>query len=170
LSSKGQNQVNDLRNNIKSLKVDLIVCSPLSRAIQTCLGSFGSVGYREIIVSELCREKLENGCDIGRPISEIRKEYPNLDFSEMKNEIWWYIPKELRKEANTENYKEIFQKKRYQEPEDVLQERINLFKKWLSMRPEKTIAIVSHSTFLMTFMGAKEKMANCHVEQFNMDY
>ena len=36
-------------------------------------------------------------------------------------------------------------------------------------RPEANIAVVGHSSFFRDFLGAKLKMANCHVHEFWLD-
>lgn len=67
LSEKGFEQAAELAKKIQDLQVDVVIVSPLSRALVTCLESFGKVHPRiPIIVHPLCRERLENACDVGK--------------------------------------------------------------------------------------------------------
>jgi broad specificity phosphatase PhoE len=167
LSDKGMQQVEALKKKVAALAVDLVVCSPLTRAIQTCLGAFGDRSLPLLLV-EISREKIENACDIGKPLSQLRLEFPQFDFSFMFNEIWWFVPERLQGKVTVENFKEIFEKDHYREPEELLSQRVKDLKQWLLKRPEKRIAIVGHSNFLREFLGVREKMPNCHVEPYTL--
>jgi hypothetical protein len=42
-----------------------------------------------MLVSNLITEHLQSSCDIGRPASVLKNEFPNLNFDHL-DEIWWY--------------------------------------------------------------------------------
>jgi hypothetical protein len=65
-----------------------------------------------ILVNHLCREKVENACDIGRPVSVLKNEFPQFDFSRVPN-IWWFTNEHV---VTEENYQTIFKEHRYTEP------------------------------------------------------
>jgi broad specificity phosphatase PhoE len=73
-------------------------------------------------------------CDGRRPISEIRPEFPDFDFSYIRNdEDVHYTPE--------------------RETDEHCCKRALAFLEWLNARPEKCIAVVTHSSFLRhTFM------------------
>ncbi|KAL6062566.1 Phosphoglycerate mutase [Balamuthia mandrillaris] len=163
VTEKGRQQIEQLQERVKDIEVDLIVCSPLTRALQTCLGGFAGRN-QTVVVTDLCRERLENACDFGRLAKELVEDFPTVDFSALPSGIWWYIPEELSAQITEENYKELFREHRWKEPLAEMAERIEAFKRWLLAREEQTIAVVSHSTFLRDMMGAPSKMPNCDVQ------
>ena len=82
LTSKGRDQVAAAKEAAQQLGIDLVVVSPLTRAIETCLGLFDPA-QTPIIVSSLHRERLGNSCDVGRPPEALSVEFPMLDFSHL---------------------------------------------------------------------------------------
>jgi len=163
LSEVGREQVQGLRDRVVSLDVDIIIVSPLTRAILTCLGAFGNRSV-PIMVNPMCREKLENACDVGTPKDQIVKQFPQIDWTLLENDVWWYVPDHIA--ATVDNYKDMFTSSRWREPETVVSNRVSMFKSWLLKRKECKIAVVAHSSFFREFLGAKELMPNCHVEPF----
>src|SRR5260370_12498801 len=65
LSQIGIEQVAAARHAALDIPADLVVVSPLTRAIQTAVGLFGEADV-PIIVTDLHSERLENSCDIRR--------------------------------------------------------------------------------------------------------
>jgi broad specificity phosphatase PhoE len=85
-------------------------------------------------VREECRERLSNACDGRRPVHELIKEFPDFDFSEIDaDEDIYYSP--------------------VRESSEHLCERTIGFLEWLNKRPEKCIAVVTHSSFLRHLFG-----------------
>jgi broad specificity phosphatase PhoE len=141
---------------------DLVVVSPLTRTCETALHVFGSprepgkpaflcerdapIGSPEhkagiqvppprFLVREECRERWGHYvCDGRRSIREIAAEFPNFDFSEvLHDEDVFYLDE--------------------REPDDLCCERAVKFLEWLNKRPEKCIAVVTHSSFLRHLFG-----------------
>uniref|UniRef100_A0A6S8XG61 Phosphoglycerate mutase-like protein n=1 Tax=Ditylum brightwellii TaxID=49249 RepID=A0A6S8XG61_9STRA len=141
---------------------DLVVVSPLTRTCETARHIFGRartpgspafldpgqapdgtpehqagipVPAPRILIREECRERWGHYvCDGRRPISEIAAEFPDFDFSEVRhNEDVFY----------TED----------REDSDHCRERSMQFLEWLNSRPEKCIAVVTHSSFLRHLFG-----------------
>eukprot|EP01087_Luapelamoeba_hula_P000400 TRINITY_DN1028_c0_g1_i1.p1 TRINITY_DN1028_c0_g1~~TRINITY_DN1028_c0_g1_i1.p1 ORF type:complete len:156 (+),score=21.81 TRINITY_DN1028_c0_g1_i1:281-748(+) len=139
----------------------------MSRAIQTMLGGFKDKIDQgvPVVIHPLCREAIENACDIGRPAAELLADFAQLDFSQIASTpVWWFVPPALAHTINEKNYQEVFESSRWHEPPESIAERVSAFKAWLLDQPQNRIAVVSHSTFLRDLLGAKEKMENCHVE------
>lgn len=170
LTQKGIQQSVDLKNylanrpsgNRSFTAFDLVVVSPLTRTCETAFHIFGTprepgkpaflskgtapVGTPEeqaginvppprFLVREECRERWGHYvCDGRRSIEEISAEFPNFDFSEVRhNEDEWYSDE--------------------RESDDHCCERAVKFLEWLNQRPEKCIAVVTHSSFLRHLFG-----------------
>mmetsp|Transcript_19399 Transcript_19399/g.42373 ORF Transcript_19399/g.42373 Transcript_19399/m.42373 type:complete len:332 (+) Transcript_19399:64-1059(+) len=165
LTPKGIAQAEELREYLTKrpsggrsfTSFDLIVVSPLTRTLETALHIFGrprqpgvpaflddgkapvnSPEHRDgvfvpaprMLVREECRERWgEYVCDGRRPIREIIKEFENFDFSELSydDDVFWSDKRE---------------------PDDDCCARALAFLEWLNKRPEKCIAVVTHSSFL----------------------
>jgi len=161
LSPTGEQQAQGLKAQVPTVigdDAELVVVSPLSRAINTCLHGFNPKDI-PIIVNKECREKLENACDLGSSPAHLAKKFPGLEFNHLPP-IWWYTNSD---EITPTNYHERWKTHRYSEPAEVLLERISQFKEWLRSRDENKIVIVGHSTFFLHLTGLPEKLNNCQI-------
>lgn len=141
---------------------DLVVVSPLTRTCETARHIFGrarapgrpsfldageapegtaefnagiSVPAPRILVREECRERWGHYvCDGRRSISEISAEFPDFDWSELRH-----------------NQDSFYSDDR--ETDEHCCERAVHFLEWLNSRPEKCIAVVTHSSFLRHLFG-----------------
>ena len=165
LTEHGISQAHKLREHLATrpsggrsfTAFDLVIVSPLTRTCETAFHIFGpgrkpgvpafldtgtappgseeaSRGERvpapRILVREECRERWgEYVCDGRRPISEIIKEFPSFDFSEVAHD------------------EDVFYEDARESDEHCCQ-RGQAFLQWLNKRPEKCIAVVTHSSFL----------------------
>jgi len=158
LTEAGQNQCYALRGKIdrnrvlapvERLHVDLVVVSPLRRCLETADIIFGPARTQSrpdllqppFLVNDLCRERYgEFFCDKRLPMSETKQD---LRFSEWD----WETQREFAiDEVPFADDDEAWQEER--EPEDHTLLRALKFLKWIAMRPEKEIAVVTHSSFL----------------------
>lgn len=108
---------------------------PSFTALQT-----GVIVFEELIpqgvpflAHEMARE--ETGvhiCDKRRPTSRQAKEFPQIDFSLLESED------------------DVIFQKDHRESKAEVGERVYQFMEWLSKRPEKHVAISSHSGWLLT--------------------
>lgn len=123
---------------------ELVIVSPLTRALETAQqifsetpGSYGGlvVPPSRVLVSEDCRERYGRYvCDGRRSVSELLEEFPTFDFSEMPSE-----------------YDDLYTDER--ESAIQVQERAIRLLEWLSARPERCVAVVTHSEFLRHLFG-----------------
>ena len=170
LTPKGIQQAKKLRKILANrpsggrsfTSFDLVVVSPLTRTCETALHIFGhprqpgipaflcdgeapvgtpehAVGLRvprpRFLVKEECRERFGHYvCDGRRPIEEIMEEFPDFDFSEVVNN------------------EDLFYTDERESDEDCCARAIR-FLEWLNSRPEKCIAVVTHSSFLRHLFG-----------------
>jgi broad specificity phosphatase PhoE len=145
LTAIGVSQVTAAREAYAGLQPELVVTTPLTRAIETALGIFGGRGI-PLIVEALHREKATDSCDVGRSPSLLAAEYPMLRFDHL-DDPWWH--------AADPDHRGI-----PVEPEDFFRGRLERFRAWLKARPERVIAAVGHGTFFRNFAGAAS-FANC---------
>lgn len=123
--------------------VDLLVTSPLTRALQTASMGFGE-RMPSTVVSALCAERLYLSADVGSPIKDLELQFPAFDFSDLRESPrWWFEPDP--RQAQTHN--EWRPSGKYccpGEPKEVFEARLGRLRDWLVSRPEKRIAVVCH--------------------------
>lgn len=170
LTEKGIRQAEDLKEYLARrpsgsrsfTAFDLVVVSPLTRTCETALHVFGQprepgkpsflskgeapIGTPEhaagiqvppprFLVREECRERWGHYvCDGRRSITEIAAEFPNFDFSEIVHDQDVFYSDE-------------------RESDEHCCDRAVKFLEWLNKRPEKCIAVVTHSSFLRHLFG-----------------
>jgi len=171
LSEEGVNQVTHLKFKFEefvkkeNLKIDVIISSPLTRALKTCLGVFDGVeAFKQVPIEVHQRhtEFLQNSCDLGTKKSELQKKFPNLNFDNL-TEIWWYLDEKL---VYLDDHWESFRQTRYAEPAANRGKRANEFKKWLKTRTENTIVVIGHSSFFEKTFGMW--LQNCEYHVLNL--
>jgi len=159
LSAKGKTQVLALQSEVAKSNlansVQLIYVSPLTRAIETCVGAFSSA-RPPIVVSEQISEVLDTLGDIGRPPEELAREFTDLSFEKLPS-VWWFHdskkgPLVPVKESAT-----------------YLRQRQNKFLAELAGRPEHTIAVVGHSAFIKHITISSSKLPNCAIMKTALD-
>ncbi|KAJ9175777.1 hypothetical protein P3X46_014294 [Hevea brasiliensis] len=146
LSPLGLEQVSNLCNYVNTSglfkKIDLVITSPLLRAMQTAVGVFGgerSSGLKSppIVAVELCRERTGvHPCDKRRTITEYSSLFPQIDFSLMESDddnLWKADVRETDEEVAARGLK---------------------FMNWLKTRQETEIAVVTHHRFLQYTLNA----------------
>jgi broad specificity phosphatase PhoE len=114
-------------------EVELVICSPLSRATETALISWAHLVDKRVpfLAVEHCREQIGlNLCDRRRSISELRGDYPTVDygFLESEDDVLWTLERETKL---------------------TMAHRGEKMLDWLQSRPEDTVAVVCHSAFLL---------------------
>jgi broad specificity phosphatase PhoE len=144
LSPLGRQQVADARAQMAMLDHELVVVSPLTRAIETAVGLFGG-GKAPILVEPLAREWACSSCDVGRSPRALAQAFPQLTFDHLEDP-WWHVG------ASDANGIPM-------EPEESVLARVAVFRAWLAARPERTITVVSHGGFLFRLSGSS--FANC---------
>ena len=134
LTFLGKQQAEDTQKKLKNIDFDLLLCSPLTRALQTFSIIFPNLS-QEAVILPFVREHSLCSSEVGRQPLILAKEFPDFKFNNLKK-FWW----------NNNIY--IEEKKIIIESMDDLDKRVLIFKKWIHERSEKRIALVSHGTFI----------------------
>ncbi len=139
LTSLGKRQAKAAHEKLKLINFDLLLCSPLTRTLQTFNLIFPNMKKNTLILP-FVREHSQCSSEVGRQPSILNKEFPNFNFNNLKN-FWW------------NNDLPIDEKKIIDESIEDLDKRVLKFKKWIEKRPEERIALVSHGTFISRIIG-----------------
>jgi broad specificity phosphatase PhoE len=154
LTERGLAQVRAARAGLRAIPFELVVTSPLTRAIQTTAGLFADHPARpEILVEVLHRECQESSCDVGRAASALAAEFPEMRVDHLP-ETWWYA----EGEPDARGF--------HVEPRHLFDRRVAAFRDWLAARPERTIAVVGHGTFFFHLTG--RWLENCEATEFDL--
>lgn len=136
LVAKGRNEAIELGNTWNNIdKVELVIVSPLLRTLQTATNIFCKKNVPMIALD--CIMEFPQGldmCNYRKTIIEYKPCYPNVDFSlitDTESKNWRHDREETKEELNS---------------------RIEEMKDFIKSRPEKHIAIVSHSSYLGQFL------------------
>ncbi|KAF2876650.1 histidine phosphatase superfamily [Massariosphaeria phaeospora] len=155
LSDLGRQQCAELQESLKQSEignqVELIVVSAMRRTLETAtLGLDWLINEKKIKVLPDAgwQENADHPCDTGSSISVMQSEFPNFDFSVVDP---LYPDKTTSLSANP-----------YAFSEKAILARGQTCLQALYARPEKVVAVVSHSGFL--------RAAVCHRRFFNADW
>jgi broad specificity phosphatase PhoE len=154
LSALGRAQVRAAREVVLGYPVELVLVSPLTRALQTAVGLFhGHPRAPAMRIVPLLRERVENSCDVGRAPAELASEFPALDFAHLPP-VWWHAEGEADQRGVCV------------EPDAVVRARVDEFRRSLRGYDHGVIAIVGHGTFLRHLTG--RALANCEVAELDL--
>ena len=133
LLDKGVEQAKKLNKTWDKIDdIDLVICSPSIRTLDTALTIFKGKHMR-IVAHDFLLEYPQGSeeCNRRKDREDLKVLYPQIDFSNLKQNV---LPWNLRKETIQE-----------------LDNRVDQMFEWLEERNEKNIAIVSHSSFIGHF-------------------
>lgn len=136
-------------------RLERVVVSPMSRAIQTAQNFFAPDQLPEapFAAFELCRETLGvHTCDKRRPLSELRRKFPDVDFA--------------FRGAAMRDEQDVMWEADHRETSAEIQARALLFLAQLYREvPERHVAVVAHSGFIEAVcavtLGQTIHAANC---------
>jgi glucosyl-3-phosphoglycerate phosphatase len=148
LTQRGQMQAERMRETVQELGIKAVICSPLTRAIQTALCIFD--GNVPITIDATHRELLLNSYDVGRPPKSLASDFPGLGFDHLCDHWWHNGP-------TNENNVPV-------EPPAVFYERARAFDRYLAAATQRPIAIVGHGNFFRAMIG--RNMDNCEIERY----
>ena len=131
LTEEGHNQSIQLGKNwTDKHNIELVLVSPLTRALETAMNIFGDTDI-PIICQEFIREYPigEDTCNQRSSKDKIKNMYPQINFNDIcMNEDTAWTPE--------------------RESIESLNQRIEQTKEYINKRNEKTIAVITHSSFI----------------------
>jgi broad specificity phosphatase PhoE len=174
--------VNDNNKDVSFLKeLDLVVVSPLTRALETfeiSLYEHVKDNNIPIVALPLAAERVYLISDVGKPTSELRIRFPFVDFDSAFDEHPGMRGREdschfTASRAIAENYVEWRPHGEGQvyaclgEPQEVFDNRMIELYHWLRSRDEKCIALVCHAGVIEWM--TQEIFANCELRVVSFD-
>ena len=148
LTQQGRRQAQLARVAASELGIAQVITSPLTRAIQTALGMFAGIAPIKVVAEH--RELLSHSCDVGRPASMLKEDFPELSFDHL-DEVWWH------QGSPNENGVPV-------EPHGVFRQRIRGFALDLVRMTDRPLAVVGHGDTFRELAGFS--MANCEIRRF----
>jgi broad specificity phosphatase PhoE len=184
LSETGVRQAQQLQKSRPAFvqDLDLVVTSPLTRALQTFeLGVKDHLpDHVPIVALPHAAERLYLISDQGRPVQELQKQFPYVDFetgfeADDDNvaggwgggESWWY---QHQLDVRYAEWRPTGKGQRYAcpgEPDHAFEERMLRLHKWLEDRPESKIAVVCHWGVIDWMLGID--FDNCQWREVSFD-
>jgi len=123
ITTRGYAQVQSVAPIVAEIGFELVLTSPLSRALQTVKG-LQLPPHIPVVVTNLLTEYLEASCDIGHPPQVLQQKFSEFSFFHLP-EVWWYRPKE---DYTHEDCMAHFKRERFVEPVPRLKERVQEFR------------------------------------------
>lgn len=165
LTQKGRDQCAQQRLAASELKgVELVIVSPLTRALQTAHITFedhlpynNPQGDIQWIAHEGIREELGTlMCNKRRPLSETQLEFPAVDYTYLPHAgeddvVWDGHAVKTSSAAGNPNGSTTPQR---ESTEDMSHRAYDFLVNFLHSRPEREVAVVGHSAWLMAMTGA----------------
>lgn len=147
LTPLGQRQAQEVRQRVAELGIREVVCSPLTRALQTARLIFPTDHIH--VVAET-REHLGHSCDIGQSPAALQTAFPDIPFAHLPD-IWWHqgplndvgVPVE---------------------PAEVFEARMTLLASTLRARDARPLAVVCHGHVIRALTGIDPD--NCDIVPF----
>ncbi|CAF1443600.1 unnamed protein product [Rotaria sordida] len=150
LTEQGFAQARALQKELEELQIELVVVSPLTRALQTCQTALPSSYSGPILVLPEIAEICSSHYSCGQKRHIIQPKFPNrFDWSNVPiDDIWWWQ----------------YDQKHCSETNEYQTKRVEKFRRFIQERPEKRIAVFSHGDYLWEFLdGRRPYPANCQV-------
>jgi len=160
LGSTGQAQALELcdgvRHGLLDFDVELVVCSPLTRAFQTAILAFGHLGVT-VLPHPGIRELAPRG--YGKPGLPQQPECTGRDVSDLQADARLQLPSvdwSLLQESPQPWWSNVV------ETQENVEQRLDDFCTWLSLRPEESVAVVCHFNVVQHLLRIRGlRVENC---------
>eukprot|EP00658_Telonema_sp_P-2_P011393 TRINITY_DN14336_c0_g1_i1.p1 TRINITY_DN14336_c0_g1~~TRINITY_DN14336_c0_g1_i1.p1 ORF type:complete len:316 (-),score=60.07 TRINITY_DN14336_c0_g1_i1:52-999(-) len=167
LTEKGRQQAAACMPACRMLRPELVIMSPLTRAIETCLGAYPRQHHPDATYEVWWEptEQLLAASDIGSSKQTLQARFPDLDFSGIPD-VWWYTRGE-EAAGDPEISRSHFREFGYLETERYADWRVDLLVARLQARPETRIVLVGHADLfnrlLERYFGLDIWLNNCQL-------
>nr|POE93521.1 putative phosphatase spac5h10.03 [Quercus suber] len=123
-------------HRLRCCEIDLLLASPMRRALQTCELTFATGIQRglQIIAVPMAEEVSDDPSDTGTDVYDLRQEYASVNFDHVANE--WYV-----------------HEGEYAIEPATVRARATKLRRWIRDRPEKEAALVAHGHFIHYLCG-----------------
>lgn len=152
-------------------KVELVLSSPLLRALQTYSYLIEHTppplipSHVPKIVHPLLRERLYLSADVGSPRSVIKASYPAFDCSALPEDdsAWWYTEEKTSTAASSKipDWRPAGDYLCPGEPDDVFASRLTELRAYLVSRRERHVVVMTHWGILRELVGCE--FLNCEM-------
>lgn len=178
------------------LKLDLVVTSPLTRALQTLdLALYPHIARRNqknpggsvpILAIPHAAERIYLVSDLGKPRNELKRSFPYVDFdstafesprplshhlqSDKDDDLPWHYVPTAEAAGSYVEWRPHGEGQIYAcqgEPQDVFDRRMTKLYKWLDDRSERYIAVVCHAGVIEWM--TQQIFANCEMRLIDFD-
>ncbi len=146
LSALGHAQVEAASPMALALRPDLIITSPLTRAIQTTIGLFGTDVAR-IMVDPTHAERITNTDDVGSSPTDLQNRFSALDFRDL-GDPWWPVGPVDELGVPLES-------------DESFERRVAAFRSSMALRSQARIVVVGHGNFFGALLG--RHLENCEI-------
>ncbi len=92
LTPLGHEQAQEAAEALANAGMGRIIASPYTRALQTAEPLASRLGL-PVLVDVAVRERYAFSCDIGSPVTDLRRAWPGHDFSAIED-VWWPVEDE----------------------------------------------------------------------------
>jgi broad specificity phosphatase PhoE len=89
LTADGREQAAAVIDVLRPLNADRIVTSPYRRTLETATILSKALGLA-VEATPLISERAVFQCDVGSPVSDLRRDFPDVDFAAVTEEVWWH--------------------------------------------------------------------------------
>ena len=168
LTSRGVAQAQALNGQLVARDgdfIDLVVCSPLSRALQTASLAFAGDKFSRVprLVHAGIRERMWLSSDVGTPSSELARiwAHKGWNFASL-DETWWHTDSNWRQNE----WRAPGEYLAAGEPEGPFRQRLLDFKGWLLARAQGRIAVVAHWGVIYGLTG--KSLENCETVELRL--
>ena len=162
LTLLGQQQAAGLRDQVKELSPEVVLTSPILRALQTTLG-FLEPGTPTVVVPD-ARERVshqEHLCEL--PISPAAASTSGAAYAAFD---WRLVEASLGAFGSVEEWEQSMMDADLARNGQIAARAARLTS-WIESRPEQCIALVSHGAFLMR-LTADSYMNNCELRSYKV--
>lgn len=154
LTAFGEEQAANIKQKIQELNAEVAITSPLKRAIETCIRTYG---VENVVATHWCAERGESICDIGKTKESLEKLYPTIDFSDLPLGVWWFVDEDLKDQLTNPRkcYEWVLNNGTFKlgETDCHFERRLERFYEFLQNRSESNIVVFSHSMFLRSYFS-----------------
>ena len=144
LTEAGLAQATEVAQDPRLANPELVVVSPLSRAVQTAAAIFGEQPKCRTVLTALHSERWSALCDQGRPKSQLAELHPFV----RSWEGFDLLPEDWTPTQSSDT--------------EWKRTRVPAFLAWLKAQPEANIVVVGHGAYFAALLGGKH-LSNCEI-------